>query len=210
MVMRFAGRSILNLDEFNTILEHELGPSAVDSGGGSLQKGESRTRLEHAPGTPPMVYDEHRPRLFPERVPGSERPLSHVYRGVSEEDWQGIQRRGFVKSDGRGNIDPSEGTVAGTDARTAATYAADAPHYRIMRIRVEPEDQWQVDTVDGYIKTNQPVPLDRVEATTPAFKNDRIRRVTMRGSVHTEKLGPELAEPYQQRLFNPWQFNKQR
>lgn len=104
-----------------------------------------------------------------------ERPLKHVYRGVSEADYQDMQRRGHIGSDGRGNIDAGEGTCATHDPRGAAVYGGDVKNFRVLKIAVHPDDGWAVDPRDGYIKTPKKVPLDRVVRVTRPLTSERGR-----------------------------------
>lgn len=105
------------------------------------------------------------------RVKGSERPLSSVYRVMDEREWAEATERGFIQSDQRMNLG-AEGTVASTGS-TGSFYmpprGSDAEAARIVRIKVDESDGWWVSSNDGYIKTNQPIPIDRVEAVTPSL-----------------------------------------
>lgn len=96
-------------------------------------------------------------------VPGSERPITHVYRVVSLEDWENIQRTKVIQSDGRMNLGAEEGTVASVIPTGEFYKAKDGPSV-ILKIKVNPADGWRQDH-DGYIKTRKPIPLSRVERT---------------------------------------------
>ena len=102
-------------------------------------------------------------------------PVKHVYRGVSEEDYKGILERGHIASDGRGNVCADEGTCASHDPRSAAVYGGDVKNFRVLKIKVHPDDGWAVDPHDGYIKTNQPVPADRIVRATRPLTSKRGR-----------------------------------
>lgn len=104
-----------------------------------------------------------------------QRPIRHVYRGVSEVDYQRIKAGGRVDSDGRGNVCSDEGTCATTDPRGAAVYGGDVKNYRVLKIKVHPDDGWTIDPRDGYAKTNAPIPSDRVVRATRALQSDRGR-----------------------------------
>jgi hypothetical protein len=92
---------------------------------------------------------------------------THVFRGMSEEDFQASQKRGFIQSDGRGAIDPEwEGTNAGTDAGTAYSYLPREAPGRIVKIKASQSDGWFASDVDNYARTRQPIPWDRVESHT--------------------------------------------
>jgi len=99
-------------------------------------------------------------------------PVSHVFRGMSEDDFQQSQAQGFIRSDGRGAIDPEwEGTNAGIDMATAQTYMPHSGLGRVVKIAVHPEDQdkWFTSQHDSYARTREPIPWDRVTAHTSAF-----------------------------------------
>jgi hypothetical protein len=81
-----------------------------------------------------------------------------------------MNKVGYMKSDGRMNLVPDEGTVAsiedpswylpgGLNSQPAGDYPG-----RILKIRIHPDDGWHVGS-DGYIKTSGEVPLDRIEAS---------------------------------------------
>lgn len=107
------------------------------------------------------------------RVEGTEQPLEHVYRGMSGAEWQEAQERGFIQSDQRGVIDAREGTNFGTDPRTAASYVPRGDTGSVIAsVRVEPEDPYFAIAPDSYVRTREPVPVDRVEGTLPLQKDD--------------------------------------
>lgn len=121
-------------------------------------------RIVSKPGEQPRVADVRLDkRGFDEVVPGSERPLSHVYRAVSEEEYQNAVKNGYLKSDGRRNLVADEGTVASMD--NPAFYLPNKGEGRILRIAVRDGDGWSTNPNDGYIKTQKPIPIDRVEGS---------------------------------------------
>jgi hypothetical protein len=91
----------------------------------------------------------------------------YFYRAVSEDDWQGIQERGFIQSDGRMNLGADEGTVVADRDPSWYLPSDIGVSGRIMRIRRNPDDGWWKDH-DSYWKTPKPIPLDRVDAVTPS------------------------------------------
>ena len=106
-------------------------------------------------------------------VPGSERPPDHLFRAVSEEEWQNAQRNGYLQSDQRMNLSQTEGTVAALTNPTwylpgnlASDAEGDHPG-RLLRIAYNDADGWRLDPVDGYVKTNERIPIDRVDAISP-------------------------------------------
>jgi 8-oxo-dGTP pyrophosphatase MutT (NUDIX family)/GNAT superfamily N-acetyltransferase len=132
-------------------------------------------RAEHPPmpgadGMPTTHSDGENRYLS--RVPGSERPLDHVYRIMHEDEYQGAKRNGYFQSDQRMNLS-DEGTVA-SDRSTGSFYATDGPN-RIVRLRHHPEDGWKRDS-DDYIKTHQQIPFDRADLVSPIIHNNREPR----------------------------------
>jgi len=126
-------------------------------------------------------------RIIP--VPGTERPLEYVYRAVSEEDYQQMLKSGFMKSDERMNLVKGEGTVASKDdpswylpGRNQASAPLGDYEGRILKIRVEASDGWEVSKADSYIKTQKPVPVDRIEAS-PVLVTRKAERVTQTGGT---------------------------
>ena|SRR5215831_12807502 len=140
-----------------------------------LQPGSSPPMLDvlehgHFPGRGPVVRGLG---MGPKKV--GERAVKHVYRGVSEADYQGIMERGHMQSDQRGNVCSTEGTCATDDPRGAMVYGRDVRNYRVLKIRVHPEDEWKVDPRDSYIKTQQPIPIDRIVRVTSPQVSERGR-----------------------------------
>jgi len=103
-------------------------------------------------------------------------PVTHLFRGMSEEDFQQSKARGFIQSDGRKAISPEwEGTNAGLDMATAQTYMPPEGLGRVVKIAVHPEDhaKWFTSRNDDYARTREPIPWDRVEAHTSAFDKSK-------------------------------------
>jgi hypothetical protein len=103
---------------------------------------------------------------YPKKT-GETRPVEHVYRGVSADEWRQAQQRGHVQSDGRGTIGSWEGTNADVDPKAAVSYLPRNATGHILKIRVHPDDGWFTHSADSYVRTRHPVPLDRVEAVSP-------------------------------------------
>ena len=100
---------------------------------------------------------------------GKPKRVRYLYRTISEEDWQQIQRTGSMKSDQRMNLSQDEGTVADFEpssfylpGRLASNTAGDYGG-RIVRIRYDPDDAWYIDPRDGYVKTNNAIPISRFD-----------------------------------------------
>lgn len=125
------------------------------------------------------------PAALPETMGGpapTSEPVSHVYRGMGEGEFQEAKTRGFILSDERGVIEPGrEGTNASPDMGTAHTYLPQKGAGRIVKIAVHPDDQWFTSNTDDYARTRAPIPFDRVVAHTSSF--DKSKASDLRGQV---------------------------
>ena len=96
--------------------------------------------------------------------------VQHLYRGMSEGEFQEAKGRGYIQSDQRGVIDVGwEGTNASTDPASAHSYMPRQGSGRIVKMAYKPEDQWFGSNVDSYARTRQQIPWDRVVAHTEEF-----------------------------------------
>ena len=99
---------------------------------------------------------------------GHTKPIEHVYRGMSHDEWASAQSAGHIKSDGRGAIIPEwEGTNATVDPDTAEYYVRTTPHTEtqggvVAKISVHPDEHWFTSNADNYIRTRHPIPISRV------------------------------------------------
>lgn len=151
-------------------LAEACAPPPVGTGGSQPSGGRSSSRSS---GRPTVVtarsFDEIKEKFG---VDGT--GTSHVYRSVSEADYQRMKRQGYLDTDGRGNVLASEGMVTAKHlpwvylGDIARKGASDNPTGtgRILKIRREEADGWLEDSRDGYVKTSKPVPFDRVEMVT--------------------------------------------
>lgn len=99
---------------------------------------------------------------------GDERPPQHVYRVMSTQEFDAARERGYIKSDERMNVAAGEGTVTSLRPTGSFYVPTDGSDYRVVRIKYSDEDGWRTDRIDGYIKTQDRVPFDRVDLyTTP-------------------------------------------
>jgi len=129
------------------------------------------TRLVKGPNGEPLLVDYvDTGKMVPQRM--NERPLPHVYRAISEEDYQRMKRDDVVNTDARMNLVNSEGLVTSHEDPTwylpgklASNSDGEYPG-RVIRIKVEPLDGWKVDT-DGYVKTNVHIPFSRIDMVSP-------------------------------------------
>lgn len=126
--------------------------------------------------------------MFPVKT-GTE-PIRHVYRGVSETEWQQAQQRGYLQSDARGTISSLEGTNAAVDPSSAVSYLPGEGHSRVLKIEVRPEDKWFTIRADSYLRTRQRVPVDRVVAVSPP-----IRKFGKYDELQVQQLTTEMASP---------------
>ena len=129
------------------------------------------TRLEKGPNGSPLLVDYvDTGKMVPQRM--NERPLPHVYRAISEEDYQRMKRDDVINTDARMNLVNTEGLVTSHEdpswylpGKLASNPDGEYPG-RVIRIRVESSDGWKVDT-DGYIKTNEHLPFSRIDMVSP-------------------------------------------
>ena len=120
-----------------------------------------------------VSYDDSK---YPSSRSVSDKPPSHLFRGMSEEDFQQSMDKGVIQSDGRGALMPDwEGTNAGHDAGTAYSYLPSEGSGRIVKLKVDENDGWFGSNVDSYARTRQPIPWNRVETyTSPIDKSERV------------------------------------
>lgn len=95
-------------------------------------------------------------------------PIEYVYRGMSKAEYDQAQDRGYFASDGRGVVADWEGTNAGVNASTAASYLSDNPDGGyLVKFRVDPKRKWFTIPHDGYVRTRERIPLDDVDKAVP-------------------------------------------
>jgi hypothetical protein len=108
----------------------------------------------------------------------------HVYRVISETDYQRIVTQGVINTDGRGNISMSEGTVAAR-GRVAWPYLGDIARKgkddnptgqgRVVKIRLDPNDGWRQGEENGdYWKNREDIPADRIVSASMPIGVRRI------------------------------------
>lgn len=93
---------------------------------------------------------------------------THFYRAVSEEEWQQAIERGYLSSDGRGNISDAEGTNA--DWTPETSYLPKDRPGRLIRMKYDPSDGWFTITYDQYVRTRGQVPIERVDLVSPLLR----------------------------------------
>jgi GNAT superfamily N-acetyltransferase len=116
----------------------------------------------------PMVHDDDgRIMVRTERAnillgtPDQHVPLTTLYRAISEDEFKGIAANGYMQSDGRMNLEATEGTVVTNHDPSFYLPQKIGERGRIVALNYQPEDQWRVDT-DGYAKTNARIPAERI------------------------------------------------
>jgi len=112
-------------------------------------------------------------------------PPSHIFRAVSEDDFQRIMDQGFIDTAGDLNLGP-EGLNAARDLSTF--YLPKLGSGRVLRIQYDPADGWRVDPADGYIKTHSPVPASRIDLVSPIIEGRII--------VEPHRLGAEFPDAF--------------
>lgn len=124
-------------------------------------------------------------------APLPEGRVQHLYRGMSEGEFQEAKGRGFIASDMRGTFDVpgGEGTNAGTDPATAHSYMPRTGTGRIVKIAAHQDDAWFQSRVDNYARSRQQIPWDRVVAHTEAFAHpdSDVAPPTMRDRVKKDE-----------------------
>ncbi len=128
-----------------------------------------------------------------EVVPGSDRPLDFVYRAVSGDELRRIQETGAIRSDGRMNVLDSEGTVAKA-IEPPVYYLPQQGEGHILKIKVDPADGWRIDSADGYVKTNRPIPADRIVATS-RFLDGKAAAPDPTLVAEADRLGSAVVPP---------------
>jgi hypothetical protein len=106
-----------------------------------------------------------------DEAPLAEGRVAHLYRGMSEGEFQEAKGRGHIASDMRGTFDipGGEGTNAGTEPATAHSYMPRKGTGRIVKIAAHKDDAWFETDTDPYARSRQPIPWDRVVAHTEEF-----------------------------------------
>lgn len=126
--------------------------------------------------------------MTPGYVPKEPYPVEWVYRAISEAEWDGILKNGYMKSDERMNVATGEGTVAATRDPTFYLPPNVGERGRVVKFKYDPEDNWRVDS-DGYLKTDSRIPIERFDsvsdwyiAGTPAaeYTHDDLIRNSVR------------------------------
>lgn len=132
-------------------------------------------------------------------------PPKALFRAVSEADWQRIVQQGVLDTTGPGLIEsvPESGTRMNADFEPVTSYLPwKGSSYddgsgagRVLRIRYEASDGWYVDpTVDGYARTDQPIPLDRIEMVSPVIVGDEQTHRTIQAALSR----------FARRAYAPW------
>ena len=104
------------------------------------------------------------------RVVGQE-PIKYAYRGMSHEEWGEAQKRGSIESDRRGVIASWEGTNAAADPQSAVSYLPSKERQGVIaKIRLHPDEEWFTTKADSYLRTQKPIPLERVVRATRVQK----------------------------------------
>jgi hypothetical protein len=128
----------------------------------------------------------------PSEAPLAQGRVQHLYRGMSEGEFQTSKARGHIASDMRGtfNIPGGEGTNAGTDPATAHSYMPRTGTGRIVKIAAHQDDAWFESRVDPYARSRQQIPWDRVVAHSEEFAHpdsDAATGLNMRERVKKDE-----------------------
>lgn len=137
------------------------------------------------------VVNEDAPRLGGSNITHQE-PVEHVYRGMSEAEFQQAKGRGHVASDERGVIEPGwEGTNATPDFGTAHNYLPREGPGRIVKMAVHPADQWFTSDIGDYPRTRAQVPWDRVVAHTSIMDKSKASNLREQVVEQQKKKGTD-------------------
>jgi hypothetical protein len=175
-------------------LDRRTDASTVDANVATLQRQRALSQL----GETSWMGPEHPSIGMASNKEGpSEAPLAagrvaHLYRGMSEGEFQEAKGRGHIASDMRGTfaIPGGEGTNAGTDPATAHSYMPRTGTGRIVKIAAHQDDAWFESRVDNYARSRQPIPWDRVVAHTDEFAHpdsDAATALNMRERVKKDE-----------------------
>jgi hypothetical protein len=105
-----------------------------------------------------------------QKVPDSEQPEPYVYRVMSDAEFQQASDRGYIQTDARMNLGATEGTVTSRGSTGSFYMPPAGTDARIVQINMNPADGWRVDS-DGYVKTQEHVPFERVQAYSERIPN---------------------------------------
>lgn len=153
------GAGQLDRERFNAVID-ALGAPEYGFNHGDVTYGELDGK--------PRIFDVVREGAYPaKRV--NPRPPKHIFRAISEADWQRIQEQGYIDTHGEWNLDPSEGLNAAFEP--SVFYLPKVGAGRIIRIDYNDDDGWRMEErVDSYLKTDKKVPLSRVSLVTPIIE----------------------------------------
>ena len=183
LLPRQVGADPLDRDGYQRLLDDLADGAEIPQWGSSLKRGEE-TWVMKAPvdGAPPRLEPQVKSRHgFKEALPG-EQPPTHLWRAMSEEEWAEAQARGYILSDQRGTIAEWEGTNFAARPDDAVSYlprdggfnAEASGRGVIVRVAYDDADGYFMSKADSYVRTQQPVPLDRVDkVVTGLYKNEK-------------------------------------
>ena len=91
-----------------------------------------------------------------------------LFRGVSVDDWNRMQKNGYVDTDMRDVIDRDEGMNLSPDVRTAAYYLPMRSEGVILAMKTDHAKLFKIEP-DEYIRTKDKIPLSDVLAVSPVI-----------------------------------------
>jgi hypothetical protein len=178
-------QQFLSYKDLDSALEEEFHPARLSAetfkhpvSGYDIEKGPERRLARPPEGQQEapaefQVNDYGSGRMGEYRRDVRREPIEHVYRGISHEEYKQALNTRVIQSDQRGTISDWEGTNAATDPQTAVSYLPRGGQGHILKIAVRPEDKWFSIPQDQYVRTREPIPLDRVEHVMDLNKNDK-------------------------------------
>ena len=113
-----------------------------------------------------------------------------LYRSVSKEDYERIQKQGYIDTDGRGAIAVDEGINMGKKPETSANYIPNNKGGYILAIDPKGLDLFIIDA-DNYIRTNDNIPLENIVKVSSFIGKDE-----MGGMYKQSKFNQSISEAY--------------
>jgi hypothetical protein len=113
-----------------------------------------------------------------------------LYRGVSKEDYDRIQKQGFIDTDLRGAISEKEGINMGKSPTTSANYLPNAKGGYIIAIDPKGLKLFTIDA-DNYIRTYDNIPVKNIVKVSEFIGKDQMGRL-----YKQSKFNESISEAY--------------
>lgn len=127
-----------------------------------------------------------------------------LFRGVTVEDWQRIQKQGFIDSDFRGAISQKEGVNLANTTRAAFDYIPSNSKGLVLAIDVKGfENDLFMIGADNYIRTKKPIPLDKIVQVSQMVTKNEDGRFFLKSDNPIVKQPAPIKANKPQKEFNP-------